>query len=120
MSLVRGGDSTLKCYATIGYMTVEYLCVNKLGIDIRGYSKKVMVNAAQDVKIRQWNPTPEGEQLVETLSGRKCSSFEDRGQAFFLETLLRISRSMRHFTVNPSSVGAKERTEITQFLEIFC
>ena len=115
MSLVQGGDNKLKCYAILGYLTIEYLCIEKLGIGIAGFTSHFSSSKAEDFQISAWNPTLEGFQIIDLLSeGREPP------REFFQAHLNRIGGIMRRFCDEPSSVPLVERAEMLRFVEAFC
>ena len=138
MSLVQGGDSKLKCFGSLGFLTIEYLCIEKLGIGVAGFSSHFSTIRSTPFAISAWRPTVEGRQLIALLA---ASSLErqrlerQRGQdnttsltplepekefEFFQLLLNRMGEIMRRFCEQPSTVTAAERAEMLCFVEAFC
>jgi hypothetical protein len=123
MALVEGGDRTLKLYSVLGFLTIEYLCVQKLGIGVSGYGKymnRADGEKSAEFQIRDWCPTPEGAALVAVLGVKEKADLSDGGRVFFQAKINRVGRYMCRFTQQPSEVPPEHRNELIEFLEAFC
>lgn len=120
MSLVQGGDSKLKCYGTLGFLTIEYLCIEKLGMGVAGFTRHFSSSRAEPFVISAWCPTQEGHQLITLLAGQSLEGETAREFDFFQTLLNRTGEIMRRFCDQPSAVTVAERAEMLRFVEAFC
>ena len=120
MSLVQGGDKRLKCFGSLGFLTVEYLCINKLGVGAAGFSSHFSSQRRTPFAISAWRPTVEGHRLIAMMAGENLEADPIREFDFFQAHLNRTGETMRRFCEQPSSVSSAERWEMIRFVEAFC